>query len=122
MISLLKKNQGRIKRHRRLRLKLRGTKDCPRLCVFRSLNNISGQIINDEESKTLLTVSSLSPEIKKTMKYGANIEAAKTVGKLLAKKAQAKKIKKVVFDRAGYAYHGRVKALAEEVKRGGVEF
>ena len=119
---MLKKNQGRIKRHRRIRLKLRGTRDCPRLCVFRSLNNISVQIINDEESKTLLTVSSLSPEIKKTMKYGANIEAAKTVGKLLAKKAQAKKIKKVVFDRAGYTYHGRVKALAEEAKRGGVEF
>ncbi len=119
---MLRKNQGRIKRHRRIRLKLRGTRDCPRLCVFRSLNNIFVQIINDEESKTLLTVSSLSPEVKKIKKYGANIEAAKTVGTLLAKKAQAKKIKKVVFDRAGYAYHGRVKALAEEAKRGGLEF
>ena len=119
---MLKKNQGRIKRHRRIRLKLRGTEDCPRLCVFRSLNNISVQIVNDKEGKTLLAVSSLSPEVKKTMKYGGNMEAAKTVGRFLAKKAQAKKIKKVVFDRGGYAYHGRVKAIAEEAKHGGLEF
>ncbi len=119
---MLKKNEGRIKRHRRLRLKLRGTKDCPRLCVFRSLKNIFVQIVNDDEGKTLLAVSSLSPEVKKTIKYGGNIEAAKTVGQLLAKKAQAGKIKKLVFDRAGYAYHGRVKAMAEEAKRGGLEF
>jgi len=116
------KIKGRKKRHRRIRLKLRGIKECPRLCVFRSFKNIFTQIVDDEEGKTLLAVSSLTPEVKKKLKYGGNIEAAVIVGKVLAEKAQMKKIKKVVFDRAGYTYHGRVKALAEEAKRGGLEF
>lgn len=119
---MVRQDRGRLKRHKRLRLKVKGTKDCPRLCVFRSLTNISAQIVVDEEGKTLLTVSSLTPEIKKKIKYGGNIEAGKAVGKLLAEKALAKKIKKVVFDRAGYAYHGRIKALAEEARKGGLEF
>ena len=123
MIFLAKRKvKGREKRHRRIRLRVKGTKECPRFCVYRSLKNIFAQIVNDEESKTLLAVSSLSPEVKKKLKYGGNIEAGALVGKVLAEKAQVKKIKKVVFDRAGCAYQGRVKALAEEAKRGGLEF
>ncbi len=113
---------GRVKRHKRIRLKVKGTKQCPRLCIFRSLNNIFTQIINDAEGKTLLALSSLDAEVKKKFKNGGNIEAAKAVGKLLAEKALKKNIKKIVFDRAGYAYHGRVKALAEEARQGGLEF
>ena len=120
---MLKKDiPARIKRHKRIRLKIKGTKERPRLCVFRSLKNISIQIINDAEGKTLLTISSLSPEVKKKVKSGSNIEAAKVLGKVLAERAQKEKIKRVIFDRSGYAYHGRVKAMAEEAKGGGLEF
>ncbi len=122
MITLAKKIEGKTKRHKRIRLKVKGTGERPRLCVFRSTKNIYAEIIDDDKRRTLLTVSTLTPEIKKKFKYGGNVEAAKIVGKLLAEKAQDKKIKRIVFDRGGNAYHGRVKALAEEAKRGGLEF
>lgn len=112
----------RERRHFRLRKRLRGTAERPRLAVFRSVKHISGQIINDDEHKTLLGVSSVSKTFKASMKHGGNIQAAKVVGEALAKQALAKGIKRVVFDRGGVAYHGRVKALADAARAGGLEF
>ena len=100
-----------------------GDKERPRLVVFRSLNNIYGQIVDDSAQKTLLGASSKSKEIQGELKKSkGKIEKSKIVGNLIAKKAKAKKIKKVVFDRNGYTYHGRVKALAEGAREGGLEF
>lgn len=120
MIKKETRNEARIARHSRIRNKISGTKECPRLNVFRSNNNIFAQIIDDEASKTLVSASSLEKELK--IKNGGNVEAAKEVGKLLAEKAKKAKIKKVVFDRGGYLYHGRVKALAEAARENGLEF
>jgi large subunit ribosomal protein L18 len=113
---------ARIKRHRRIRAKISGDAARPRLCVFRSLKNIYAQIIDDEKGHTLVGVSTLSPEIKAIVSYGGNIAAAKEVGKLVAKKALEQNITQVVFDRGGYKYHGRVAALADEVRENGVQF
>jgi large subunit ribosomal protein L18 len=120
-----KKRQGknaRLKRHLRVRSKISGSAERPRLCVFRSLKNIYAQIIDDEKGHTLVGVSTLSPEVKATVSYGGNVAAAKEVGKVLAKKALEQNITQVVFDRGGYKYHGRVAALAEEVRQNGVKF
>ncbi len=120
-----KKRQGknaRIKRHLRIRSKISGDMARPRLCVFRSLKNIYAQIIDDEKGHTLVGVSTLSPEVKAVVSYGGNVAAAKEVGKVLAKKALEHNITQVVFDRGGYKYHGRVAALAEEVRQNGVKF
>ncbi len=118
MINKVSKNEMRKERHERVRAKIVGTKDVPRVCVFRSNTNIYAQIINDEEGKTLVSASSL--ENKGT--NGSNIEAAKLVGASLAKKAKDAGITKVVFDRGGYLYHGRVKALADALRDNGLEF
>ncbi len=118
MINKVSKNEMRKERHERVRAKIVGTKDVPRVCVFRSNSNIYAQIINDEEGKTLVSASSL--ENKGT--NGSNIEAAKLVGASLAKKAKDAGITKVVFDRGGYLYHGRVKALADALRDNGLEF
>ena len=118
MINKVSKNEMRKERHERVRAKIVGTKDVPRVCVFRSNSNIYAQIINDEEGKTLVSASSL--ENKGT--NGSNIEAAKLVGASLAKKAKDAGITKVVFDRGGYLYHGRVKALADAARSNGLEF
>jgi len=100
-----------------------GSKERPRLVVFRSLNNIYGQLIDDSSKVAILGVSSLSKELKSEIKKSKNkSDTSKLVGKLLAEKAKNKKIKKVIFDRNGYAYHGRVKALAEGAREGGLEF
>ncbi|MBM7853842.1 large subunit ribosomal protein L18 [Desulfohalotomaculum tongense] len=112
----------RAKRRQRLRNKLRGTAERPRLNVYRSLNHIYAQVIDDDKGVTLVAASSLSPELKGKLETGGNIEAAKEVGKLIAKKALDSGVKKVVFDRAGYIYHGRVKALAEAAREGGLDF
>jgi len=112
----------RIKRHRRVRKKIAGTAERPRLCVFRSLKHIYAQLIDDEQGHTVVGVSSLSPEIRSTTPYGGNIAAAKAVGKLMAQKATEKKITQVVFDRAGYKFHGRVAALAEVIREAGIIF
>ncbi len=120
-----KKRQGknaRLKRHLRIRSKISGSAERPRLCVFRSLKNMYAQLIDDEKGHTLIGVSTLSPEVKATVSYGGNIAAAKEVGKVLAKKALEQNITEVVFDRGGYKYHGRVAALAEEVRQNGVKF
>jgi large subunit ribosomal protein L18 len=119
---MLKKNTpGRFFRHKRVRQKISGTSTRPRLCVFRSLNHIYGHLIDDEKGHTILTVSSLSPDLK-TKGLKGNVEQAKAVGKFLALKAKEKGIEMVVFDRAGYLYHGRVKALAEAARDGGLKF
>ena len=118
MINKVSKNEMRKERHERVRAKIVGTKDVPRVCVFRSNTNIYAQIINDEEGKTLVSASSL--ENKGT--NGSNIEAAKLVGASLAKKAKDAGITKVVFDRGGYLYHGPVKALADALRDNGLEF
>ena len=120
MIKKVVRNDARIARHDRTRGKISGTKDVPRLNVFRSNSNIFAQIIDDEAGVTLVSASSLESELK--LANGGNIEAATKVGELLAKKAKKAKISKVVFDRGGYLYHGRVKALAEAARENGLEF
>jgi large subunit ribosomal protein L18 len=115
-------NNARKQRHRRVRKKISGTADRPRLCVFRSLKHMYAQLIDDENGQTLVGVSTLSPEVKSSASYGGNVAAAKEVGKLLAQKALEKNITQVVFDRGGYKYHGRVAALADEARAGGMKF
>ena len=122
MSSKLKKRDARLRRHKRIRKKIAGTDAKPRLSVFKSLRHIYAQIINDEQKVTLVSVCTLSPEIKDKIKYGGNIAASQMVGELIAKKALEKGIKNVVFDRGGYIYHGRVKALAEAARESGLQF
>ena len=119
MINKVSKNDVRKIRHERVRSKIVGTSEVPRLCVFRSNTNIYAQIIDDEKGITLVSASSLDKELKLK---NANIEAATKVGESVAKKAVKAGIKKVVFDRGGYLYHGRVKALAEACRENGLEF
>lgn len=117
------RNEARVRRHIRLRKKLAGTSDRPRLSVYKSLHHIYAQIIDDVQGKTLLSASTVDPEIRSQVDgYGGNVESAKLVGKLIAERAQAKGIKQVVFDRGGYDYHGRVAALAEAARENGLEF
>ena len=120
MINKIDRNKARAARHTRVRNKVTGTSSVPRLNVFRSNNNIFAQIIDDEASKTLVSASSIDKELK--LENGGNTEAAEKVGELLAKRAKKAKISKVVFDRGGYLYHGRVKALAESARENGLEF
>ena len=122
MGSKLKKQDARLRRRKRIRKKISGTDERPRLSVFRSLKHIYAQIVNDEEGITLISACTLSPEIREQIKYGGNIAAAKIVGELIARKALEKSIKTVVFDRGGYIYHGRVKMLAEAAREGGLQF
>ena len=112
----------RHRRRLRVRKKVFGTPERPRLNVFRSLAHMYAQIIDDTRGITLVAASTLSPELKGTLTRTGNVEAARAVGELLAKKALEKGIRRVVFDRAGYLYHGRVKALAEGARAGGLEF
>lgn len=120
MIKKIDRNKDRVARHTRVRNKITGTSNVPRLNVFRSNNNIFAQIIDDEASKTLVSASSIDKELK--IENGGNTEAAEKVGELLAKRAKKAKITKVVFDRGGYLYHGRVKALADAARENGLEF
>lgn len=112
---------AREKRRVRVRKKIMGTAERPRINVFRSLNHIYAQVIDDDRGVTLCAASTKSPELGE-LESGSNVEAAKAVGELIARKAQEKGIKQVVFDRAGYLYHGRVKALAEGARAGGLDF
>ena len=120
MIKKVDRNGARSARHARVRNKVTGTSNVPRLNVFRSNSNIFAQIIDDEASKTLVSASSIDKELK--LENGGNVEAATKVGELLAKRAKKAKISKVVFDRGGYQYHGRVKALADAARENGLEF
>ena len=114
--------EGREKRHRRIRRVVRGSGERPRLVVFRSVKHIYAQVVDDERGVTVMTAGSLSPELKDNLRTGGNVAAAKAVGELIAKKAQAGGIGTVVFDRGGYKYHGRVKALADAARAAGLVF
>ena len=108
--------------HERVRTKVAGTPDRPRLCVYRSLEHIYAQVIDDGSGKTLVAASSVDKETKKGLKGGGNIAAAKVIGKAIAERAKAAGVNKVVFDRGGYKYHGRVKALADAAREAGLQF
>lgn len=116
------KELKRIYRHQRVRRKVIGSQERPRLCLHRSLNNLSAQIIDDVSSKIIFGLSTLNKDVKSKIKSGGNIQAASILGEALAKKAIEKGIIKVSFDRGGYLYHGRIKAFAEGARKGGLEF
>jgi len=113
---------SRKRRHRRVRKKITGTTERPRLNVFRSNNNIYAQVIDDQSGRTLVAASSLEPQLRSEQPRGSNREAARKVGKLLGQRASDSGIKEVVFDRGGYLYHGRVKELAEGAREAGLIF
>jgi large subunit ribosomal protein L18 len=122
MLTLASRNVVRRRVHLRSRTRVRGLAQSPRVNVFRSSAHIYAQIIDDTRGHTLVAASSRDPEVRKTIKSGGNVAAAKTVGLELAKRAKAAGITRVVFDRGGYAYHGRVKALADAAREGGLKF
>ncbi len=122
MAVTIKKELGRLKRHQRIRRVIKGTGERPRLSVHRSLKNLFVQLIDDIEGKTLYAISTLDKNFREKCENGGNVKAAEILGEMLAKEAQAKGIKKVVFDRGGYLYHGRVKSLAEAARKAGLEF
>lgn len=117
-----KREALRLKRHRRVRKKVLGTAERPRLNVYRSLCNIYAQVIDDTQAVTLASASTIDSELRGQIKSGGNAESAKLVGELVAKRAIDKGIKQVVFDRGGYKYHGRVQSLADAAREAGLEF
>lgn len=117
-----RKQNSHLRRKRRVRRKISGTTQRPRLSVSRSLKHIYAQIIDDENGKTLAHASSLSPEVRDNSIEGGKIQVAKDVGQLIAQKAKEQQIEGVVFDRGGNLYHGRIKALAEAAREGGLKF
>jgi large subunit ribosomal protein L18 len=122
MITPLDRARERSRIHRRIRRKILGNSQKPRLCVYRSLNHIYAQVVDDLVGKTLVCASTLDKEIRSDTSKAGNVAAAKAVGKKVAERAIAKGIESVVFDRGGYLYHGRVKALAEAAREGGLKF
>ena len=122
MINKINKNKDRLKRHKRVRAKVKGTAETPRLSVYRSLTHIYAQLIDDVKGNTLVTASTLDKELKGSFEGKDKKAQAYEVGKLVAKKAKGKKIKAVVFDRGGYLYTGRVAALADGAREGGLQF
>jgi large subunit ribosomal protein L18 len=122
MLTQVSKNFRRQGVHRRIRRRVRGVVSAPRLNVFRSLKHIYAQVVDDSRGCTLVSASSCDKEVRKTLKSGGNIAGAKVVGKALAERAKNAGISRVVFDRGGYTYHGRVKALAEEARKNGLTF
>ncbi len=115
------RNEGRKRRHRSIRKKISGTAARPRMCVFKSLNHLTVQLVDDVAGRTLVGASTSSAELKTQVKRG-NREGAAVLGKLIAEKAKAKSIEAVVFDRGGYIYHGRIKALADAAREAGLQF
>jgi large subunit ribosomal protein L18 len=124
MIRKIEKKEIRNRIHQRIRRRLRGTTERPRLAVFRSVAHIYAQVIDDVEGKTLVSASSVDKGAgaKGSKPNGGNVEAAKTIGKLVAERAKEKGVTRVVFDRGGYQYHGRIKALADAAREAGLEF
>ncbi|NLN64997.1 MAG: 50S ribosomal protein L18 [Clostridiaceae bacterium] len=122
MIKLQDKNKIRLRKHARVRKKISGTAERPRLCVFRSAKHIYAQVIDDATGKTLTAASTLDEAVKGKLSYTGNKGAAHEVGKLIGTKAIEQGIKQVVFDRGGYLYHGRVKELADGAREAGLEF
>jgi large subunit ribosomal protein L18 len=116
------RNDKRLARHRRVRKTLRGTPERPRLCVFKSLKNISAQLVDDVSGTTLAAASTLEKDVKARLKSGGNKEAAGLVGEAIAKKSIEKGIYEVAFDRGGFLYHGRVKELADKAREAGLKF
>ena len=121
-VRRLSRDLKRQRVHDRVRMKVSGTSERPRLCVYRSLDHIYAQIIDDRAGKTLVAASSADKDTKKNLKGGGNVAAAKVVGKEIATRAKAAGLAKVVFDRGGYKYHGRVKALADAARESGLSF
>lgn len=122
MITKVNKNKARLKRHLRVRKKIKGTTKCPRLNVFRSSKHIYAQLIDDMEGVTLASASTMDKELREDIKTSGNIESAGKVGELIAKRAKEKGFEKIVFDRGGYLYHGRIQALADAARKAGLEF
>ena len=122
MVSRPDTKKARAKRHKRVRSKISGTASCPRLCVFRSTSNIYAQIIDDTVGKTLVSASTLDKEVKAECEKTNNVDAAAVVGTVVAKRALEKGITTVVYDRGGFVYEGKVKALAEAAREAGLEF
>ncbi len=121
-VRRISRSAHRERIHRRVRRTLAGTGARPRLCVFRSLNHIYAQVVNDADGRTLAQASSVDKEVKKEIQGGGNVAAAKVVGKVIAERAKAAGIAQVVFDRGGYKYHGRVQALASAAREAGLKF
>ncbi len=122
MIKKESRSKIRVKKHQKIRNKIKGTTERPRLCVFRSEKHIYAQIIDDVKGNTLVAASTMEKEIASKLEATSNIEAAKAVGEAIAQKSLARGIKEVVFDRGGFVYHGRVKALADAAREAGLEF
>jgi large subunit ribosomal protein L18 len=122
MITKGDKNKARLKRHLRVRKKIQGTTERPRLNIFRSSKHIYAQIIDDIKGVTLVSASTNEKEVEGQVENGGNIDAARKVGELIAKRAKEQGVDKVVFDRGGYLYHGRVQALADAARESGLEF
>jgi len=122
LIKKPSRNRLRKHKHKRIRRKVRGTPERPRLCVFRSLNHIYAQVIDDVHHTTLVAASTLEPEVREQIRDGSKMDAAKAVGTAVANKALAKGITQVVFDRNGYKYHGKVAALASAAREAGLKF
>jgi large subunit ribosomal protein L18 len=121
-VRKLSRDLHRRRVHERVRTKVAGTPERPRLCVYRSLEHIYAQVIDDRTGNTLVSASSLDKQTKKNLKGGGNVAAAKIIGKAIAERAKSAGISKVVFDRGGYKYHGRVKALADAAREAGLQF
>lgn len=122
MLDASKRERSRVRRHHRVRLRVYGTPDRPRMNVFRSNAHLYAQVIDDTTGKTLVSASTLDKEIKGKLKSGANLAAAVAVGRLVAERALKANLKAVVFDRGGYRFHGRIKALAEASRGKGLKF
>ena len=122
MIKMIDKNEERVRRHARVRKKVSGTAETPRLCVYRSLNHIYAQVIDDTKGVTLCSASTLEKDVKAKIANMTKTDAAKEVGKAVAEKAKALKIENVVSDRGGYIYTGRVQAVADGAREAGLNF
>ena len=122
MLQMVSKDEARRRVHIRIRTRLSGRTQIPRLSVYRSLKHIYAQIVDDTRGQTVVSASTRDKEVRATLKSGGNVSAAKVVGQALAKRAGAAGISRVVFDRGGYAYHGRVKALADAAREAGLKF
>ena len=122
MIKKSSRSEGRADKHFRIRNKVHGTVERPRLCVFKSLKYISAQIINDETGHTMASASTLEKELAGKLKSTSNMDAAKLIGEVVAKRAIEKGIEAVVFDRSGYIYHGKVKMIADTARENGLKF
>ena len=121
-VTRISRNEHRVRIHRRVRQKVAGTPERPRLSVFRSIGHIYAQVIDDRTGRTIVSASSIDGDTKKQIKGGGNVAAAKIVGKVIAERAKSAGVEMVVFDRGGYKYHGRVAALAQAAREAGLKF